>query len=104
MGELASTRLDADGAQHLKLLLADIDEPELLSRVGKGLMDGAGQCRVGKTVAPLSDNTLILQPFLVAFRGCREKGRTVRLSMMLDSVTTRESTVDSSLKSPDGPT
>ena len=41
LGELASTRLDAKGAQQLKSLLADVDEPALLARVGKHLMDGA---------------------------------------------------------------
>ena len=52
LGELASTRLDAEDAQHIKLLLADIDEPELLSRVGKGLMDGASSAELARLLRP----------------------------------------------------
>ena len=45
--ELASTRLDASDVQRLTLLLDDVDEPELLARVGRRLMDGASGTELG---------------------------------------------------------
>ena len=51
LAELASTRLDATDARRLERLLADIEEPEVLARVGKGLMDGASGAELTRMVA-----------------------------------------------------
>ena len=49
--ELASTRLEATDALRLQRMLADVDEPEVLARVGRGLMDGASGAELTRMVA-----------------------------------------------------
>ena len=41
LAELVSARLDTSDAQRLTLLLGDVDDPDLLARVGRRLVDGA---------------------------------------------------------------
>ena len=51
MAEIASTRLGASDIHRQQLLLADVEDPEVLARVGKGLVDGASGAELANMVA-----------------------------------------------------
>ena len=51
LGELAKASLDASDAQRLQLLLAGVDDPDVLARVGRDLVDGASGVELASILA-----------------------------------------------------
>ena len=73
LGELAKARLDASDAQRLQLLLAGVDDPDVLARVGRGLADGASGAELASMLADLGFVEACQQSI---FRDrCRQPGR-----------------------------